>query len=144
MNLKKALIAGGLVLVLICAIPATIVLGAEPTPPTELEKIVGPTMWAVGVANCAAGVSTLRIKKIEGCDVDTDPLSGAITACPNSEAEILYYRFQAGTVFGLPCEAIITKVKNFKAKDPVFSFDAQIQFIVGINDPDECTSSPQP
>jgi len=101
MNLKRALIAGGLIVALIFAVPAARVMGGEPAPDPNSEKIIGPKMWAVVVADCTNPSSpffTMRVKKIEGCDVDTDPLSGAgalwsVTGCPTSEAQVLNFRF---------------------------------------------------
>jgi hypothetical protein len=133
MNLKKALLACGLMLVLSIGITATQALGWEPPPP-DTEKIIGPAMWAVGVCDkTAAPYATLRVKKIKDCDVDTDPVKIIqLPSCPASEANIMYYRLDTGSVFGLPCEPIITKVKNFKADGDLVSFDAQIQFVVPI------------
>ncbi len=146
MNLKKALLACGLMVVLICTITATQALGAEPWDPSG-DKIIGPTMWAVVVVDCSEANNpfyTLRVKKIEGCDVDTDPLTGVgigdgILGCPPSEADVLY--FAIGNVFTYNCPAIITKVQNFNNSKPgVVSFDAQIKFYVSDADPrEECT-----
>ena len=152
MNLKKSLLAVGLILVLICAIPVTQALGAEPGDeydPSE-DKVIGPTMWAVVVVDCAGTpFYTLRVKKIEGCDVDTDPLTGVgtgsgIPGCPASEADVL--NFEIGNVFNYSCPAIITKVKNYNdSKTSVVSFDAQIKFYVLDTDPrEECTPTPTP
>lgn len=147
MSLKKTFLIGGLMVALIMAIPAAPALAWEPAPPGSGEKIIGPTMWAVGVVDCSATpYATLRVKKIDGCNVDTDPLSGqgegfGITGCPASELDVLYVRLdpETVTVFGLPCPAIITKVKNFKIKGSIVSFDAQIQFVVANTyEGDEC------
>jgi hypothetical protein len=143
MNRKMALHACGLMLVLSIGICATQVLGIEPAPPGDAEKIIGPSMWAVGVVDCTDNpYATLRVKKIEGCNVDTDPLTTSLPACPSSEADILYVRLNSGSVFDLPCEAIITKVKNFKSDGNLFSFDAQIQFVVPNTDTAEECSAP--
>ena len=134
MKLRKGLLVGLLVAGLCLGIPAAQVLGAEP-PPGEDEKIIGPTMWAVGVIDCTGTCyATLRVKKVEGCDVDTHSQVGAgtdlgITGTPN-ETDVLYARLPLGSVFGLPCVPIITKVKNFKNEGSIVSFDAQIQFVV--------------
>jgi hypothetical protein len=132
MGLKKAFLIGGLMVALITAIPGAFVFAGEPAPPSDAEKIIGPTMWAVGVVECdSTNAATLRVKKIDGCNVDTDAQSvGSITACPASEADVINVRLLQGSVFGLPCEAIITKVKNFKNEGSIASFDAQIQFVV--------------
>ncbi len=112
---------------------ATILFAAEPPGAVIQEKIIGPTMWAAVVMDCSSDWATTRIKKIEGCVVDTQAVSISLTAC--NQDEILYTRFDAGTIFEFSCEAIITKIKNFK-RDPdpttgmLWSFDAQIQFIV--------------
>ena len=110
------------------------------------EKIVGPTMWAVGVVECTSLQATLRVKNIEGCNVTTDHLfgSGAIltlTACPDDGiSDIINVRLPEGSVFGycadpnnaqgLTYRPIITKVKNYVSDNGIVSFDAQIQFVV--------------
>lgn len=115
------------------ASPASLVFGVEP-PPDNDEKIVGPTLWAVGVIDCTtATFATIRVKKVADCNVDTDPQSlTGLQACPTSSEQILYQRLQTGSVFGM-CnegEPIVTKVKNFKVDGTLVSFDAQINFVV--------------
>lgn len=140
MNLKKALFASGLILVLTIGLSTTQVLAVEPVPPNNQEIIIGPQMWAVGVVDCGgASVATLRVKKIEDCNVDTDPQTQSVTGCPANEADILYQRLATGSVFSLPCEPIITKVKNFKTDGNLVSFDAQIQFLTTDPSKTECT-----
>lgn len=135
MSFKKALLACGLLLVFSVGFTAPQALGWEPDPP-DGEKIIGPAMWAVGVCDeTGSPYATLRVKKIEGCDVDTDPLTQtSLPACPNSEGDILNLRL-TGSVFGLTCTPIITKVKNFKLDGNLSSFDVQIQFVVPDTDP---------
>jgi hypothetical protein len=130
MNSQKTLLAVGLMVMLGLVFAAAGAFAAEP-PPGSAEKIVGPAMWAVGV--CAPSgtsyVTTLRVKKIEDCDVDTDPQVAVLTACPTGPSDVLYYRLTEGTVFS-KCSTyapIITKVKNFVVKGDVVSFDAQIR-----------------
>jgi hypothetical protein len=57
-----------------------------------------------------------------------------------SPEQVLYFRLASGSVFGLPCEPIITKVKNFKIDGDLVSFDCQIKFIV-VGDATECAAS---
>jgi len=144
MNLKKAFVMGGLMVALVMGISVVQVYAGEPTPPNDTEKIIGPTMWAVGVVDCdSTNSATLRVKKIDGCNVDTDAQSIQVTGCPTSEADVLNVRLQS-SVFGLPCQAIITKVKNFKNEGSIVSFDAQIQFVVPIGyTGSECVPSSQ-
>ena len=135
MSLRKKL----MVLVLMTAITVTFsvdtVIGREPPIPGS-EKLVNPKMWAVGIVTdtgTAGFVATLRVKKIEGCNVDTDPqINTALTALPVSAEDILYFRLAPGSVFGLcPAhEPIITKVNNFKIDGNIVSFDCQIRFVV--------------
>jgi len=118
------------------ASPATMVLGAEPPPDYDNFKIVGPTMWAVGIVNCNGLSATLRVKKIDDCIVDTDPQTADLTVCPEQPSDILYYKLPQGSVFN-KCNSpnhqpIITKVKNFKIDNNLVSFDAQINFVVPI------------
>jgi len=119
--------------------PAASLFSAEPPASgVNAEKIIGPTMWAVCVLDCTNPIdarANIRIKKIEGCDVDTQAVSKSsltipITACPPPEGELVHVRFNASAIFGLPCQAIVTKVKNYKLDGDLVSFDAQIQFVV--------------
>jgi len=116
--------------------PVTLTLGMEPISPVPGEFIVGPEMWAVGVVDCSGTIpfATLRVKKVDDCEVKTDPLSGTgdvlgFSGCPLTETDVLYVRLPVGSVFDLPCEPIISKVKNFKNEGSVVSFDCQIKFI---------------
>jgi hypothetical protein len=152
MNDKKArLLMIGLIAVLSIFLSAPHVLAGEPAPDLSQYKIIGPTMWAVGVVDCSnVPFSTLRVKKIEDCDVDTATLSLAgafqgITGCPGSAQQVLYYTLAPGSLFGLSteCEPIITKIKNWKDEGTAVSFDAQINFLVDINYAGtECTPPP--
>jgi hypothetical protein len=140
MSLKKTFLIVGLMVALVMGISAAQVYAGEPAPGAD-EKIIGPTMWAVGVVDCSSTpFGTLRVKKIDGCNVDEDALSGegtelGITVCPENAAQVLYARLPQGSVFGLQCVPIITKVKNFKNEGSIVSFDAQIQFVVPAADP---------
>jgi hypothetical protein len=135
------LIIAGMLVLFVTIMPSSQVLGNES--PNELnEKLVGPTMWGVGVVTLTQTgyIGTLRIKRIEGCDVSSLALSYPLTALP-SENDVLWYRLPEGSVFGL-CnltghQPIITKVKNFVKIDDgttaIASFDAEIQFVVPSN-----------
>ena len=148
MILKKALLACGLMLVLSVGFVASPVFGGIEPPLPGSEKIVGPAMWAVGVVfNCGgSAVGTLRVKKIEGCDIDTDPQQVTDLNCPTVASDALWYRLEQNSVFSadIPaiCQPIITKVKNFKndttdPTNPIVSFDAQIKFVVPTGQPDD-------
>jgi hypothetical protein len=134
---KVLLILVGIMMVIVIG-PVGLVMGGEPSPPGSGEKIVGPTMWAVGICDDNASLVTLRVKKIEDCNVDTDPQSATLS-CPTSASNVLYYRLGLESVFGrCPAyEPIITKVKNFKVDGSLVSFDAQINFVVPIGQPDD-------
>ena len=142
MMAKKLLLVLVIAVAMTAAGPVPSLLAAEPPGTTVAEKIVGPTMWAVAVIDCSAGpAANVRVKKIEGCVVNTqavDELSlkvQPISPCPPTESQIVYTRFQESKIFGLPCPAIITKVKNYHEEDDsgLVSFDAQIQFVIPDN-----------
>jgi len=139
MMVRKLLFALVLIMTVAIASPVGVLMAAEPPGADPKEKIIGPTMWAVCVIDCADSSSAnIRIKKIEGCDVDTQAvtelsLAQQIVVCPPPEGEIVYTRFSSQeNLFGLPCQAIVTKVKNYKVEGngTLVSFDAQIQFVV--------------
>ena len=135
MKLMKASLAMGTVLLFVFMAPAGQVMGGfEPPNPNAGETIAGPVMWGVAVIadmGTAGTIGTLRVKKIDGCDISTDHQRVAgLQNLPSGEEDVLYYRLEAGTVFGLPCVPIITKVKNFKTDGSLVSFDCQIKFVV--------------
>ncbi|MCP4622483.1 MAG: hypothetical protein GY850_03015 [bacterium] len=147
MSSKNLILATVLTLALFVAVPATQVLGVEPSPPSGSERTIGPKMWAVGIVDCITNTAKIRVKKIEDCKVDTQAVSEAslttpISACPESEGHILYQRFNASQVFGLPCQAIITNVKNLKKDGDLVTFDAQIQFLTTDPALTECGAAP--
>ncbi|MBT8334166.1 MAG: hypothetical protein KJP19_07010 [Deltaproteobacteria bacterium] len=134
MKVRKVILVLVAIIMVTIAVPFSLVMGGEPSPPGDGEKIVGPTMWAVGIVNCNSDVATLRVKKIEGCDVETDPQSTTVNGCPDQVSSLVNYRLLQGSVFGR-CDypnhfPIITKVKNLKSDGVLRSFDAQINFIV--------------
>ena len=138
---KKTVLILVLMMMTVISSPAALVFGAEPPPDNSSFKIVGPTMWAVGICDGDHGLATLRVKKIEDCDVDTDPQSASLNACPTQASDVLNYKLPQGSVFGR-CNSegyqpIITKVKNFKTDGNLVSFDAQIMFVVPIGAADD-------
>jgi hypothetical protein len=144
MKIKEVLLIVGLIALLTIAIPTAPVFGGIEPPTPGSEKIVGPEMWAVGVISESSGIiATLRVKKIEGCNVDTDPqIETTLNALPRSKTDVIWFRLVSGSVFGLcsTYQPIITKVKNFKNKGSIVSFDAQIKFVVPITaDDNVCT-----
>jgi hypothetical protein len=150
MKIKKTFFIIGLITMITILIPAAPVFGGIEPPLPGSQKIVGPEMWAVGIiTDLGSGiVATLRVKKIEGCNVDTDPqIETNLPALPQSSTDIIWFRLESGSVFGL-CpiaghQPIITKVKNFKNEGSIVSFDAQIKFVVPIGAADTvCTPTP--
>jgi hypothetical protein len=138
MKLRKVLFAIGMVAVFVMTFPAgNVMCAVEPQPPGEGEKIVGPEMWGVAIMDKQGGSASLRVKKVDGCDIDTDPqiVTGLNLELVTSERWVLYFRLTPGSVFGLPCEPIITKVKNFKIDGNLVSFDCQIKFVISADDP---------
>ena len=136
MNARKLFLAVGLVVAVAIGVSAgQAMAGFEGQPPSAGEKIIGPEMWGVVIINTTSTMTTLRVKKIEDCLVDTDPQQGTVPSVPGSEADALYFRLASGSVFGLPCTPIITQVKNWKddETDGLISFDCQIKFVVPID-----------
>ena len=97
--------------------------------------IEGPEYWGVIVADCNTGMATLRVKKIDNCDVVTESkafLDDTTLLCPDSAAAVLsnpaLYNI---TLFGDQRTPVITKVKNHKNEDGtlIYSMDVQIKFI---------------
>ena len=133
MKARKLFLAVGLVVAVAIGISAgQAMAGWEGQPPIAGEKIIGPEMWGVVIIDTTSNAATMRVKKIEDCAVDTDPQKAALSSAPGSEADVLFIRLQASSVFGLPCTPIITQVKNWKddTLDNLISFDCQIKFVV--------------
>jgi len=118
------------------------------------ERIIGPTMWGVGVIDGSGSApynATFRVKIIEDCVVKTKPLNQEnmidliitepnlppIENLPDEADDILGVRIESGVIFDLPCVGVITKVKNFEQNGDLISFDAQVQFIAN-SDETEC------
>jgi hypothetical protein len=120
-------------LLIVFLMPATQVLAGGEPPNSDMYTIEGPALWAVGVIDCGTPVkATLRIKSIDGCQVETQAIVLSPANCPASENDLLWKTWEV-TLFGInPDPAsmtpIITKVKNFKSEAAVVSFDAQIKF----------------
>jgi hypothetical protein len=96
------------------------------------ETVGGPELWGVVVVECAAEkTASIRVKKIEDCDVSVHTELGQINNCPTQASDALYLKLTGITLFEDPRTPIITKVKNFHCKDggAVCSFDAQIKFV---------------
>jgi len=151
MNRRIVLMMIGIMAVLILLGSASAVLaGNEPQPPMGAEKIIGPTMWAVGIIDSTGTApfkAIFRIKNVEDCEVNTLALDQSnavlpINNLPAGPGDIEYVRINADAIFGLPCQGIITKVKNFKIDGIWYSFDAQIQFLT-TGDETECVVPPQ-
>jgi len=146
MNTKKAmmlfLVIGFMTML---ALPTIVLAGFEGhNDKPASEDIVGPTMWAVVVVECSSGSALMRVKSIDGCDVTTQALNKTSLeiddnlpiGCDDDPTEYQYFKFDEGAVMEVPCQAVITKVKNHNFEDTngFLSFDAQLRFIKS-NDP---------
>ena len=138
MELKKSILACitmGIIVTFILS--ANVFAGLEPPDPSKNEEIVGPTMWAVVVVDCTTKSAVIRIKSIDGCTVETQALSesslvgliNGVVNCVTDPNDYIYARFFANEVLGIPCQAIITKIKNFVNDGTYASFDCQLMFI---------------
>jgi len=123
--------------------------------PGDDLDVVGPVVWGVGVIDCPTTngcTATLRIKRVEDCEVSTGAVveeaidgieNGGLIPFPTGPGSVLNVRFDSGSIMGLPCPAIVTKVKNWQQDNPgdtqaLFSFDAQIMFLVPKGSVNEC------
>jgi hypothetical protein len=120
--------------------------GGPTAEPSDWSKVVGPELWGVVVMQCGVTeIGTIRVKRINDCNVETDTLVDTATVaalgCINNQSTYLYVRFPKATFFngapGVPTQPgqwIVTKVKNFSYKDPggsgnaIISFDVQVKF----------------
>lgn len=130
MILRKMLFVAGMVTLFFLISPMTQAFAIEPPAPPSGAVIQGPELWGTLVVDCVTSRATLRVKKIENCDVDTQAIITNITGCPDSEKDILYFTMQRGLVFGIAAVPIIMKVKNFKIEPggTAVSCDVQIKF----------------
>jgi hypothetical protein len=139
-NRKIALLVGIISVLFILLTPIS-QIGAWEEPPST-GTIQPPEIWGVVVLKCTGGTAdgTLRVKKVDGCEVQTDAevLYGyTVPNCSTLDANgPLYHQFSGISLFeGIEGTPIITKVKNFINKEEdgvvVVSFDAQIKFCVG-------------
>ena len=116
--------------------------GAEDQPTSG--TIEGPELWGEIVIDCSAfNVFTIRVKRIQDCNVQTQAIVIPSTGCPADETAPLWKKlsivlFDINNYTNPPTNTtvdktpIITKVKNFKQEpgQDVYSFDAQIKFLV--------------
>jgi hypothetical protein len=122
-------------LLAVFVMPISLVLGGGEPPDPNSSTIVGPELWGVGVVDCGSpGRATIRIKRVNDCQVDTQAIVLPVVICPASEDDLLWQTWEV-TLFGINTDPtnmtpIITKVKNFKAEQGgnIVSFDAQIKF----------------
>ena len=106
-------------------------------PPPAPGTIVGPEIWGVMIID-ASGVLSLRVKRIDDCDVETQSLVDITYSLGAPDVNnIVGQKLTGRTFFDInPDPAvltpIITKVKNFKQEpapnDGWYSFDVQIKF----------------
>jgi len=146
MKIKKLYFIAVLIAMVTMLVPATqLWAGAEGGDPPDPANVQGPELWAAVVVRCGVlgqeDIGTMRVKRIIDCNVSTQAIvdyGEAVGGCPVDQAEYLYVRLPAGSLFpgddDIPSDAlpIITKIKNF---NPVvdgavttISFDAQIKF----------------
>jgi hypothetical protein len=121
--------------------------------PGQSYTIGGPEYWGVLVADCTSGlVATLRVKKIENCEVKTEAevfIDASTLLCPLTSDAVLSNPVLSGIkLFEESTTPIITKVKNHRREqavdengypefdtngDPVwsdiYSMDVQIRFL---------------
>jgi hypothetical protein len=130
MDLKKAALVAGMVMFLFVLSPQAPTLAIEPPAPPPGAVIQGPELWGTLVVDCSTSRATLRVKKIENCDVDTQAIITNVNGCPDNERDILYFTLGTGTIFNINATPIIIKVKNFKieAGGQAVSCDVQIKF----------------
>jgi hypothetical protein len=132
MKFSKFLVFAGLAALLTFFTLGADVLAFETNndPPALTE---GPELWGVIVIDCNVDVATLRVKKIDDCEVNKQAEVTSWTAsCPQSDSNVLYYRFPAGiNLFSIGKQAVITKVRNWEVEESGtrVSFDAQIKFL---------------
>lgn len=123
----------GLVVAVMMLVPSGLAwAGGEGQPPAA--GISGPELWAVVVINCTSDLASLRVKRINNCEVETDAfLVGNFSLCPSSAADALYYQLTGISLSGMGITGtpIITRAKNFQSKTEgsvnTVSFDAQIR-----------------
>lgn len=130
MDFRKVFFVAGMVALFIVLSPQTQSFAVEPPAPPSGAVIQGPEIWGTVVIDCTALRATLRVKKIENCDVDTQAIITNVTGCPDAERDILYFTMAPNTIFGITATPIIMKVKNFKIETGggAVSCDVQIKF----------------
>ena len=140
MKIGKRLLVFGLLASFVLAVPATQTWAANPPPAAPV--IVGPEYWGVVVINCTTHVITLRLKRVDDCNVETQALIedyGSTVICENPlTEETILYQWLHGQVFGELGVPIVTKVKNLKKETltippadyagDLYSADVQIRF----------------
>ena len=150
MAIRKTLSIIGLLAIFAILLPvAPVWSGFEGGPtaePSDWSKVVGPELWGVVVMQCGVTeIGTIRVKRINDCNVETDTLVDTTTVaalgCINNQSTYLYVRFPKATFFdgapGVPPQPgdwIVTKVKNFSYENPgggstqIISLDVQVKF----------------
>lgn len=98
-------------------------------PPGNESSISGPEIWGVVVLDCSRDMGTLRVKRINNCDVETEAVMMSWLTCPAVPTDPVHVMLTGInlTGMGIVGTPIITKVKNFELKGNVASFDAQIR-----------------
>ena len=130
MKFSKFLLFSVLATILTLLVSAPGVLAAEGGNSSEPIDPDLPEVWGVVVVNCGTDSATLRVKKIEDCNVSVETDIGIIGYCPSQASDSLYAKLTGVTLFGISNTPIITKVKNWHCKqDGLCSFDAQIKFL---------------
>jgi hypothetical protein len=98
-------------------------------PPGSEATISGPEIWGVVVLDCSRDMATLRVKRINNCDVETEAVMVPWVTCPVTAADPVnvYLDGVNLTSMGIAQTPIITKVKNFEIQGNIASFDVQIR-----------------
>jgi hypothetical protein len=144
MSYKKTLLIVGLATIFFAmSLGSQVYAGGGIDPPAWCTSVGEPTIWGVVVVDCTQDVATVRVKKIENCEVDTFSFTDSEYAgnCPATNTDPVDNGFPV-VPFGPVTNAqgvgavgvIITKAKNIQEDvqtDPAgtsVSFDAQFKY----------------
>jgi len=136
MKIKNLFLLAGLTLMLTALLPAApLWAGANEDPPTDCT-IQGPELWGVWVIDCTKSLSTLRVKRVVDCNVQTEAITTApwTLGCPADESAVMWRKLGV-PLFGINpdpanLDTIVTKVNNFNPQNggQLVSMDVQIKF----------------
>lgn len=139
MKLRKKLLVLGILTSFVLFVPIHQTWATNPA--SDEAIIVGPEYWGVVVIQCTTRVVTLRVKRIEDCDVDTQAFTKKYTTsiCDQEiTEEIILHQWLNMKLFNETGVPIVTKVKNLKKETltgpapgyvgDLYSADVQIRF----------------